>query len=149
MRVMKFAVVLGFTAALVALGIYPHPVTVHGAAHRALPRFTDGSGPVSTSYLDTSAVICANCHSTINHISSSSWDAIEIECEDCHGTGGHGMVGATLAYHTSIGAPESQACTACHNQGGMEDPAAAYYISIRSLRADLLTATPPATTFRR
>ena len=115
MRVMKFAVVLGFIAALVALGNYPHPVTVHGAAPKDLPRFTDGLGPASTYFHDVSAVVCANCHQTINHV--SSWDNIEIECEDCHGTVGHVMMGATSAYHTSLMAQDG-GCRECHYPGG-------------------------------
>jgi len=127
MRVMKFAVVLGFTAALVALGNYPHPVTVHGAAPRALPQFTDGSGPTSTNSPGLGA-ICANCHQTINHI--APFDAIEIECEDCHGSGVHSMVGATSAYHTSLAAGGGD-CKACHSNGayGMEGMNSAYHTS--------------------
>jgi hypothetical protein len=115
MRVMKFAVVLCFTVALVMLGNYPPSVTVHGAAPKALPRLAKDSTPAYTYMNDVSAVICANCHQTINH--NSFWDAIEIECEDCHGSGGHGMVGATSAYHNSFGTPEGS-CKDCHTTGG-------------------------------
>src|SRR5215813_5992528 len=104
MRVMKFAVVLGFTAALLALVNYPHPATVHGAAPKALSRFAKNSTPAYTYMHDVSAVICANCHQTINHIAPLG--AIEIRCEDCHGAGGHVMMGATSAYHTSFAGDE-------------------------------------------
>jgi len=125
MRGMKFAVVLCFTAALIALGNYPQPVTVHGAAPRALPRFTDGSGPASTNFIDTSAVICANCHSNINHIAPLG--AIEIRCEDCHGSDAHGMAGATSAYHISLAGAGD--CMACHSQGGYGMEISAYHTS--------------------
>jgi len=119
MRVMKFAVVLCFTVALVILGNYPPPVTVHGAAPKALPRLAKDSTPASTYMPDVSPVICANCHQTINHIAplDSSWDLIETRCIDCHGASGHGMGVAISALHNSFGTPEGS-CKTCHTNGG-------------------------------
>lgn len=117
MRVMKFAVVLCFTVALVKLSNYPHPVTVHGAAPKALPQFTDGLGPAYTYINDVSSPICINCHQNINHIAPLSPEG---SCKDCHTTGEHGFEGAITAYHNLIGEPVPLACTACHNIGGVD-----------------------------
>jgi hypothetical protein len=131
MRVMKFAVVLCFTAAVLMLGNYPHPVTVHGAAPKALPRFTDGLGPASTNFRDVSSVLCANCHQTTNLISPHNPG---IHCTDCHFPDPHGMVGTISAYHTSFGAPEAQSCNVCHNNGGygMEGATSTYHTSLKT-----------------
>jgi hypothetical protein len=115
MRVMKFAVVLCFTVALVMLGNYPPPVTVHGAAPKALPRLAKDSTPAYTYMPDVSPVLCANCHQTITQ--DESWDPIEVRCIDCHGAGGHGMGVAISAYHNSFGTPEGS-CKTCHTTGG-------------------------------
>ena len=67
MRIIKFAVVLCFTAALVMLVNYPRPVNGQEAATKAPTELAYGSGPVSTLLPQSSPMICSNCHQTINH----------------------------------------------------------------------------------
>jgi hypothetical protein len=67
MRVMKFAVVLCFTAALVMLFNYPNPVNGQEAATNAPTELAYGSGPVSTLLPQSSPTICSNYHQTLNH----------------------------------------------------------------------------------
>jgi hypothetical protein len=83
MRVMKFAVVLCFTAAFVMLVNDPHPVASPRVATKAPTVFSDGLGRVYTS-MDVSAVICANCHQNLNHIAPLFSNVSDLRCSDCH-----------------------------------------------------------------
>jgi hypothetical protein len=106
MRVMKFAVVLCFAAALVMMINYPHPVAGQVAPAKAPTRFADGLRPAYTSNSDVSAVICANCHSTINHIIPLATDVSAAICANCHQTINHV---APLAADVS-----DSTCVNCH-----------------------------------
>jgi hypothetical protein len=129
MRVMKFAVVLCFSVAFIALVNYPHPATVHGAARKVTTRFANGSGQDNVDIHDVSASICANCHQTINHVAfDSGADTSSDECQVCHSTGYGGMITTSAGGETTLSWTESShisllyaddQCIACHAPASM------------------------------